>query len=179
MKNTVLLFLLLFSFSLFAQQPSCDILIRNGKIIDGTGNNWFYGDVAVKDGKIIGTGRQLNFSAPKIIDASGLVIAPGFIDVHTHIEEDEAKDPMAQSFIYDGVTTAITGNCGLSNTDIGKYLHWIDSLKLSVNVATLIGHNDVRKAVMGRANRNPSMEEQQQMDAIVDKAMKDGAVGLS
>lgn len=171
--------LLLFPFSLYAQQPSCDILIRNGKIIDGTGNNWFYGDIAVKNGKVIGTGRQLKFSSAKIIDATGLVVAPGFIDVHTHIEEDEAKDPMAQSFIYDGVTTTITGNCGLSNTDIGKYLHWIDSLKLSINVATLIGHNDVRKAVMGRANRDATIEEQRQMDSIVDKAMKDGAVGLS
>lgn len=174
----ILLFLL-FPFSLLAQQPACDILIRNGKIIDGTGNNWLYGDIAVKDGKIVGTGRQLNFSASKIIDATGLIVAPGFIDVHTHIEEDEAKDPMAQSFIYDGVTTTITGNCGLSNTDIGKYLHWIDSLKLSVNVATLIGHNDVRKTVMGRANRDATIEEQQRMDSIVDKAMKDGAVGLS
>ena len=86
---------------------------------------------------------------------------------------------MAQSFIYDGVTTCITGNCGSSNTDIGKYLRWIDSLKLSINVATLIGHNDVRKAVMGRANRDATPEEQQKMEAIVDKAMKDGAVGLS
>ncbi len=178
MKN--LLFALLF-FPLFivAQQSSCDILIRNGKLIDGTGNSWFYGDIAIKDGKIIEIGKQLNFSAVKAIDASGLIVAPGFIDVHTHIEEDEAKDPMAQSFIYDGVTTCITGNCGLSNTDIGNYLRWIDSLKLSINVATLIGHNDVRKAVMGRANRDATIAEQQQMENIVDKAMKDGAVGLS
>ena len=158
---------------------SCDILIQNGKIIDGTGNSWFYGDIAVKDGKIISIGKQLPFSANKTIDASGLIVAPGFIDVHTHLEEDESKDPLAQSFIYDGVTTCITGNCGLSNTDIGKYLHWIDSLKLSINVATLIGHNDVRKAVMGRANRDATAAEQQQMENIVDKAMKDGAVGLS
>ena len=177
MKN--LFISLLFPLAITAQQSSCDILIKNGKIIDGTGNNWYYGDIAVKDGKIIGTGRQLNYSSATTIDASGLVVAPGFIDVHTHIEEDEAKDPLAQSFIYDGVTTTITGNCGLSNTDIGKYLGFIDSLKLSINVATLIGHNDVRKAVMGRVNRDATPAEQQQMDAIVDKAMKDGAVGLS
>jgi N-acyl-D-amino-acid deacylase len=177
MKIEVLL--LLFPFYLFAQQPSCDILIRNGKILDGTGNSWFYGDIAVRDGKIIGIGKQLFFSANKTIDASGLIVAPGFIDVHTHLEEDESKDPLAQSFIYDGVTTCITGNCGLSNTDIGKYLHWIDSLKLSINVATLIGHNDVRKAVMGKANRDASPAEQEQMENIVDKAMKDGAVGFS
>ena len=79
----------------------------------------------------------------------------------------------------DGVTTCITGNCGSSNTDIGKYLHFIDSLKLSINVATLIGHNDVRKQVMGRANRDATPDEMQQMKNIVDKAMRDGAVGLS
>lgn len=177
MKIAVLVFLL--PLYIFAQQPSCDILIRNGKIIDGTGNNWFYGEIAIKDGKVISIGKALSFSANKTIDAAGLIVAPGFIDVHTHLEEDETKDPLAQSFIYDGVTTCITGNCGLSNTDIGKYLHWIDSLKLSINVATLIGHNDVRKAVMGRANREATTAEQQQMENIVDKAMKDGAVGLS
>ncbi len=177
MKKLTLLLLL--PFSVLAQQPSCDILIRNGKIIDGTGNNWFYGDVAVKGGKIIGVGRSLNFSAAKTIDASGLVVAPGFIDVHTHLEGDESKEPLAQSFIYDGVTTCITGNCGSSNTDIGKYLNWIDSLKLSINVASLIGHNDVRKAIMGRANRDASANEQQRMDSLVEKAMQSGAVGLS
>lgn len=174
-----LLFLLAFPSITFAQNTSCDILITNGKIIDGTGNNWYYGNIAVKDGKIIKIGRELTLSAKKTIDAKGLIIAPGFIDVHTHLEGDEAKDPMAQSFIYDGVTTCITGNCGSSNIDIGKYLTWIDSLKLSINVATLIGHNDVRKAVMGRANRDATPQEMQQMDNIVDKAMKDGAVGLS
>src|SRR4029079_2865670 len=156
-----------------------DILIKNGKIIDGTGNNWFYGNVAIRNGKIIAVGRDVNGSAKRIIDATGLIVAPGFIDVHTHLEGDEDKDPTAASFIYDGVTSCITGNCGSSNIDIAKYLQWIDSLKLSINVATLIGHNDVRKQVMGRANRDASSNEMEQMKNIVDKAMRDGAVGLS
>ena len=172
-------FLLFFPLSLFAQTPSCDILIHNGKIVDGTGNSWFYGDVAVKDGKIIGVGRELKFTAAKTIDATGLIVSPGFIDVHTHLEGDETKDPNATNFILDGVTTCITGNCGSSNIEIGKYLHWIDSLKLSINVATLVGHNDVRKTVMGRANRDATPEEMLQMENIVDKAMRDGAVGFS
>ena len=83
--------LLLLPLSTMAQIPSCELLIRNGKIIDGTGNNWFYGDIAVSNGKIIGIGKQLNFSADKTIDANGLIVAPGFIDVHTHLEEDEAR----------------------------------------------------------------------------------------
>jgi N-acyl-D-amino-acid deacylase len=164
---------------IMGSSQDCDLLIINGKIIDGTGNSWYYGSVAVKDGKIVKTGRDVNLPAKKTIDAKGLIIAPGFIDVHTHLEEDETKDPEAKNFIYDGVTTCITGNCGSSNTDIGKYLHWVDSLKLSINVATLVGHNDIRKAVMGRANRDATADEMKQMETIVDKAMKDGAVGLS
>lgn len=165
--------------SLLFSQAGYDIIIRNGKIIDGSGNNWYYGDVAIKDGKIALINRNINAPATKIIDATGLIVAPGFIDVHTHLEGDEIREPNATNFILDGVTTCITGNCGSSNVDIGKYLRWIDSLKLSINVATLIGHNDIRKAVMGRANRDASAGELQQMETLVDKAMKDGAVGLS
>ena len=171
--------LLLFPSYLYGQSPDCDILITNGKIIDGTGNNWYYGNIAIKESKILKIGRDVNLSAKKIIDAKGLIIAPGFIDVHTHLEGDEKADPNATNFILDGVTTCVTGNCGSSNTDIGKYLRWIDSLKLSINIATLIGHNDIRKPVMGRANRDATEEEMKKMESIMDKAMKDGAVGLS
>jgi len=156
-----------------------DVIIRNGKIIDGTGNNWYYADIAIKDGKITAIQKNFTATATKVLDAKGLVIAPGFIDVHTHIEGDEAKTPTADNFIYDGVTTVIAGNCGSSKVDIGKYLTWIDSLKLSINVASLIGHNDVRKAVMGRANRDATAAELLQMEALVEKAMQAGAVGLS
>jgi len=162
---------------LFAQEA--DVLIINGKVLDGTGNSWFYADLAVKDGRIIKIGTVKNWHSTRTIDASGLVVAPGFIDVHTHIEGDEKKNPIASNFIYDGVTSVITGNCGLSEVNIGKYFSMIDSLKLSINVAALVGHNDVRKAVMGSANRDPSEAEMQQMEAIVKKAMEDGAVGLS
>lgn len=174
-----LLFVAWLPFIFFSQKDECDILIRNGRIIDGTGNNWYYGNVAIKDGKIIQAGRDVNPPAKKIIDAKGMIVAPGFIDVHTHIEDDEAKQPTADNFIYDGVTTVITGNCGSSHVDIGNYLHWIDSLHTSINVATFIGHNDIRKAVMGRADRDASADELRQMEIITDKAMKDGAVGLS
>ena len=156
-----------------------DVIIKNGKIMDGTGNSWYYSDIAVKDGKIVLIKKNIAGTAAKTINASGLIVAPGFIDVHTHIEGDELQTPTADNFIYDGVTTVIAGNCGASRIDIGKYLAWIDSVKLSVNVASLIGHNDVRKAVMGRANRDATAAELLQMEALVEKAMKDGAVGLS
>lgn len=163
----------------YSQPPTCDVLVRNGKILDGTGNSWYYGDIAIKDGKILLIGPRLSVQATRTIDATNLVVAPGFIDVHTHIEDDERKQPTADNFIYDGVTTVVTGNCGSSNTDIGRYLSMLDSLKLSINVATLLGHNDVRKAVMGRANRDATADEMKKMEVLVEKAMLDGAVGLS
>ena len=177
MKNLLPLILLLIYSTLNAQQA--DILIKNGKILDGTGNSWFYGDLAVQNGKIIAVGRLTKFTAAKIIDAKGLVVAPGFIDVHTHIEGEEKRNPTADNFIYDGVTTVVTGNCGSSQVNISRYFTMLDSLKTSINVATLIGHNDVRKAVMGTANRDPNEAEMLKMEAIVDQAMKDGAVGFS
>lgn len=161
----------------FSQQA--DIIIKNGKVIDGTGNSWFYADIAVKNGKIISIQKNIQLKATTIIDAKGLVVAPGFIDVHTHIEDDEVKNPLATNFIYDGVTTVVTGNCGLSRVDLKKYFHLIDSIKLSINVAGMIGHNDVREFVMGKANREPSAKEMQQMESIVTNGMRAGAVGFS
>ena len=159
--TSVLAFILFLALSVQAQLPSqaADILIKNAKILDGTGNSWFYGDIAIGGGKIIQIGKLSNWNAKKVIDATGLVAAPGFIDVHTHIEGDEVKNPEATNFIYDGVTTVITGNCGSSDANIGRYLRKIDSLQTSVNVAVLVGHNDVRKKVMGRASRNPKKQK--------------------
>lgn len=176
-------FLLLFAAPLIAlslsAQTSADILIRNGRILDGTGNSWRYGDIAIKDGKILKIGSSLNLTASKIIDAKGMIVAPGFIDVHTHVEGDELTTPTADNFIRDGVTTVVTGNCGSSNVDIKSYLQRIDSVKLSINVATLIGHNSVRRAVMGTANHHATEEELQNMEKIVEEGMKNGAVGFS
>ena len=178
MKKIVIAFcLLLFAFNIHAQEA--DVLIKNGKIIDGAGNGWFYGDVLIKDGKIIDVGRIKNASAKKIIDATGLIVAPGFIDVHTHIEGNETNNPTADNFLYDGVTTVVTGNCGSSNINIAKYFSFLDSLKLSINVASLIGHNDIRETVMGDANRKPTDKEMQKMEWLVDRAMQAGAVGFS
>jgi N-acyl-D-amino-acid deacylase len=176
MRHLSLVFLLC---SFFAKAQQADILIKNGKLIDGTGNSWYYADVAIKNGKIVQIGKLKNYTATKTIDATGLIVSPGFIDVHTHLEDDEKRNPLATNFILDGVTTCITGNCGSSNVNMQQYFSFIDSLKLSINVAALIGHNDVRKAVMGRVMRDPNEAEMQQMEALVLQAMKDGAVGLS
>src|SRR6201991_4834259 len=174
---TVLLLLITTSGS-YAQQHF-DIILKNGKIIDGAGNPWFYGDVGITKDKIISIGDLSKSQAAKTIDASGLIIAPGFIDVHTHIEGGEKKTPTADNFIYDGVTTVITGNCGLSETNLRKYFKFIDSLRLSVNVGSLIGHNDVRRAILGEAAVTPTPAQLIKMQNIVEQAMRDGAMGFS
>ena len=178
MYRYLFLFILLPFFS-FSQVPICDLIITNGKILDGTGNSWYYGDVAIKDGKIFAIGKLDTISAIRRIDVTHQVIAPGFIDVHTHIEGDEVKSPEAANFLYDGVTTVITGNCGSSFMPLRDYFKLIDSLRLSINIASLVGHGTIREQVMGRVNRAPSPEEMQGMKLLVEEAMKDGALGIS
>ena len=134
-----ILLLLLIADSVIAQQQY-DVIILNGKIIDGTGNSWFYGDVAIKDGKIVYVGKMnnVNITATKVINAKGLIVAPGFIDVHAHIESGIFENPTADNYIYDGVTTVITGNCGGSADDLKKFFWRIDSMKASINIASLV-----------------------------------------
>ena len=179
MKTIFLLGSIFFCSFVVNGQTIADLLIRNGKIYDGTGNSWYYGDLAVKNGKIIKIGHITDIQAKKTIDAKGLIVAPGFIDVHTHIEGDESETPTADNFIHDGVTTVVTGNCGGSNVDIADYFHRLDSIKTSVNIASLIGHNSVRRKVMGEEDRKPTPEEQQKMEILIEEAMKQGAVGFS
>lgn len=155
-----------------------DVVIRNGKIVDGTGNSWFYGDLGIKGGKVTAVGLVTG-DAKRTIDASGLIVAPGFIDVHTHIEGSDFSVPTAPNFIMDGVTSVVTGNCGSSNTDVKAYFEKLKANACSINIATLVGHNSVRHAVMGDTQRDPTPDEQRKMEALVEQAMKDGAVGLS
>lgn len=156
-----------------------DILITNSRIIDGTGNNWFYGDVAIRDGKVIALGKLADMRATKTIDAKNMIVAPGFIDVHGHIEFGLFEQPTAENYIYNGVTTVITGNCGSSADSLREYFARIDSTRTSINVASLVGHNTVRRLTMGLVNREATADEQQKMEALVETAMRQGAVGLS
>lgn len=111
MRCYLLFFLLLFVQAAPAQTQKADILIRNGRLYDGTGNTWTLGDVAVRAGRIVAVGRlPANYPTNTVLDAKGLAVAPGSIDVHTHIEDNELRQPTADNFIYDGVTTVVTGN---------------------------------------------------------------------
>ena len=102
MKTLLCLFMTVSSLT-YAQDA--DLLLKGGKIIDGSGNSWYYGDVAIKNGKIVRIGKLDGVTSSRSIDATGLIIAPGFIDVHTHIEGNDLKVPTAGNFIFDGVTS--------------------------------------------------------------------------
>jgi N-acyl-D-amino-acid deacylase len=155
-----------------------DLLIRNGTVVDGSGSPAFRADVAIRDGRIARIGDLKGASARRTLDASGLVVAPGFIDVHTHAD-DLAKKPRAENFLRMGVTTIVAGNCGSSAVDIGKELEEIRRADPSINFATLVGHGSVRSAVMGMERRAPTAAELEKMKALAARAMADGAVGLS
>ena len=155
-----------------------DLLITNAQIADGSGGPLVQGSIAVKDRRIVAVG-QVEGPAHEVIDASGRVAAPGFIDVHTH-SEDICLIPAAENFLRMGVTTIITGNCGHSRTDVAKFFQEIEESKVALNVATLIGHGSVREQGMGGSFiRAPNAEQLATMKGLVDQAMKDGAVGLS
>ncbi len=170
---------LLLALALYPASAQYDILIRNARVIDGTGNPWFHASVAVKDGRIAAVGRLEGAAAARVIDAAGRAVTPGFIDVHTHVEGAIEKVPRADNFLLNGVTTIVTGNCGGSASSIGRWLARLEELGVGVNVATLIGHNTVRRQVMGTENRHATPEELARMKELVHAAMAQGAVGLS
>ena len=159
--------------------PDFDIVITNGRIVDGTGNPWYYGSIAIKGDRIVKVGSVDPQAAARVIDARGMVVAPGFIDVHTHLEGNLADVPTADNFTRMGVTSLITGNCGFSDLQIGEFLSRLESRGISVNVATLVGHGAVRREVMKDDAREPGSDELERMRGLVDRAMREGAVGMS
>jgi len=165
------------------QVGDVDLLIINGLVVDGTENEPYRGDIAIDQGKIVGISRwrYLLAQARRTIDAQGQVVAPGFIDVHTHIEANLPQSGVFRpgNFLKQGVTTLITGNCGRSRTDVGRMLDELEAHGTSINVATLIGHNSVRRSVMDQATRYPSENELQQMARLVSRAIDEGALGFS
>lgn len=161
-----------------ADTARLDVLIRGGRVIDGTGNPAFFADVGITNGRIAAIGRLTN-EAARVLDAAGQVVAPGFIDVHTHAEEIDEL-PRGENFVRMGVTTLLLGNCGTSVLDVGAFLARLEATNISPNVATLVGHGTVRSQVMGGSfMRPPTGEELERMCGQVEQAMRDGAFGLS
>jgi len=184
-----------------------DLIIKGGTVVDGTGNPWFKADIAVTKDKIVKIGDLSSDKADEIIDATGLIVSPGFIDMHSHSDISLLINPKAESKIMQGVTTEVIGNCGFSaaplldetihlvkeeietyykNAELNldwrsfdEYLKKLEEKGVAVNVASLVGQGTVRLAVMGIEDRSPSTSEMNKMKELVEEAMKSGAFGLS
>jgi len=181
------------------QEPAYDVVIRGGKIVDGTGNSWFHGDVAVRTGKIVAVGRVPTGRATREIDAAGLIVAPGFIDMHSHSDTVLLEDGLAQSKIRQGVTTEVLGEGSSAGPRVGKlqpqsmlvkgektswatlgeYFQTIEKAGISVNIASYVGLDNVWQSLMGQSYERPTKEQFADMQKIVEQAMQDGAFGLS
>jgi len=185
-----------------------DIVIKNGKMVDGTGNPWFKADLGIENEKIATVGRLDRSESGRTIEAEGLVVCPGFIDMHSHSDVSVFFNPSLDSAVRQGITTLVTGNCGMSLAPVNssrkdllmkylspflppggqlridwnnfaEYLTRLEENKTSANIAQLVGHGTVRIAVMGLESRDPTSEELEKMKALVAEAMKAGAFGMS
>ena len=180
-----------------------DLVIKNGKIIDGTGSPSYFSDIAITDGKIVCISKGLQ-GAKKTIDAKGLVVTPGFIDSHSHVDNAMLTYPDQTEKIEQGITTSIAGQCGETQAPISKdansetaeiigefgkatdvfktmgtFLNIVKTVPQGSNTATYVGFNAIRSAVMGMENRHSTKEELDKMKVLLRDAMENGAMGLS
>ena len=156
-----------------------DLLIRGGRVVDGTGNPWLRADVAVRGDRIARIGHLPDADADRVLDAGGLVVAPGFVDPHTHAVRGIFDVPTADNYLLQGVTTLTEGNDGSSPWPIGEHLARIADAGVSPNWAVFAGQGTIRRTVMGSDDREPTRDELDRMRALVAEAMEEGAFGLS
>src|SRR5437762_5367142 len=136
-----------------AQTQPYDLVLRNGRIVDGSGSPWYRGDVAIRGDTIVRVAPSVTDAATRIIDAAGQVVTPGFIDIHSHAREGIFDSPAAENYIRQGVTTIIEGPDGSSPLPIAEFLAKLDALPKTVNIGTMVGQGSVRAAVkIGRAS---------------------------
>src|SRR5690606_2397935 len=157
-----------------------DLLITGGTIVDGTGAPGYRGDVAVRDGRIVQVSRAplARDAAARVIDATGMVVAPGFVDLHAHLDP-LLRLPDAESAVRQGITTSLGGPDGSAPLPLAGYLDSAETLGVGMNVAFLAGRTTIRRAVLGMQDRAPSASELARMSEMVAVAMGEGAWGLS
>lgn len=178
-----------------------DTLIQNARIVDGTGAPWYYGDLAIEDGRIAAIGKLQGRAAKHVVDAAGLVLAPGFIDIHCHTDSTLPGYALGESRLFQGITTEIGGNCGMSMapaqpetldllrdymgpapynwTGFGSFLDRMEEMHPSVNFGCLAGHGTVRIAVMGFSDQKANADQRKAIRDLVCQSMEEGAFGLS
>src|SRR5690242_15482433 len=191
--------------ALAAEKPGAayDVVIINGKIIDGTGNPWFQADVAIKGGKIVKIGRVDAKTAKRVIDAKGMAVAPGFIDMHTHTDLTALADPNTESKVRQGVTLDVVGESStvaplggavleeykesakrregveIDWTTLDGYFRRLNKKGASINIASSVSPQQIRKLVVGFEDRPATPAEIERMKQLVAQAMEQGAVNLS
>lgn len=158
-----------------------DVVIRGATLYEGDGKPGRAGDLAMRGDRIVAVGKFDVAGQPRVIDGKGLVVAPGFIDLHTHSDDALTRPNTRENFCYlvQGVTTVVTGNCGSGPTDVATYFKRMEENGVGSNVIHQAPHNSIRRQVMQNANRSPTVDELKDMEMLVDLAMKDGAWGLS
>ena len=180
-----------------------DVVFKNVRIIDGTGSPWYYGEVAVKDGEIKEVSYKVKGEAKKVIDGKNMVLSPGFIDSHSHSDTCWFADNRGESKIRQGVTTEVTGQCGMSPAPVtekrrgsaislktdegmeikwstfGEYLSLLEEKGVAINIVPLVGHGALRSSAMGYEDRPPTDEELEEMKTLLVEALESGAFGFS
>lgn len=159
--------------------PPYDLVIRNARIVDGTGSPWYRGDIALRGDTIARIAPSIREPAVRVIDAGGHVVAPGFIDTHTHASRGIFQTPTADNYVRQGVTTILEGPDGFSAVPLKPFLDKLEATPKSLNIGSFLGHGDVRVKVVGHANRPATPEELDRMRGLVEQGMREGAFGLS
>jgi len=162
-----------------AQTPSFDLIIRNGRIVDGTGSPWYRADVAIRGDAIARIAPRIDTPAARVVDAAGKVVSPGFIDLHTHARRGIFDVPTADNYVRQGVTTIFEGPDGGSPIPLRPFLDRVSATRITPNFAMFVGQGSVRDQVIGPADRKATPAEIDRMRTLVQQGMEDGAFGLS
>ena len=157
-----------------AQAPTYDLILRGGRIVDGTASPWYVADLAIKGDTIVRIAPSITEPATRVVDVKGLVVAPGFIDIHTHARRGIFEVPTADNYVRQGVTTLIEGPDGGSPVPLGPFLAKVQEVRITPNFAMFIGQGSVRSAVMGEVDRPATREELEKMRALVREGMERG-----
>jgi N-acyl-D-amino-acid deacylase len=173
----------LITLSFLAADPiAADLVLRGGTVYDGSNSEGTIGDVAIRGDRIMAVGKFDVAGSPRIIDCKGMIVAPGFIDLHSHSDSGivQPKTRHNANFLMQGCTTVVTGNCGSGPTDVADYFKKIDTDGAGTNILHLLPHGSLRNRVMkGDANRPPSPDELANMKELAEQAMRDGACGMA
>jgi dihydroorotase/N-acyl-D-amino-acid deacylase len=178
-RRVACLALLISGAAVGAQPPAYDLVLKNGRIVDGTGSPWYRADIAITGDTIARIAPAIAAPAARVVDVSGLVVAPGFIDLHTHARRGIFEIPTADNYVRQGVTTLVEGPDGSSAVPLQPFLEKVATARITPNFATFIGQGSIRSEVVGAANRAATAAELERMRGLVRQGMEEGAFGLS